>query len=1219
MTNDLRHLFVAAGSGLALILLAALASAIHVTLSPEVAPGGFLAAWAGINLVAWITGWVLLRRESATDMGVLLIALGDALLPLNLYLVSFKHISLVRDSLPLSAAFAAMVALVYYIFADLAGRRVPLTWRPHRAYLFIACTAAPIYWVPPAWGFSLPTTALLLVGVAGLATALCRLLDPPLRRHYAAAGMLLILVLLGRFAAPFVERAPGLLLVGIYVSTGLLLALAWWNRDVWLGKLLSLAMWATLTLALAATLYFLAVWGPPSLVIAAVWVALLILIWALVQEKSLVPLTEAAYWFAWVWGAVVVASLGPLWRRLAALYSAGLQQYRLTGPSWLIVEMLPDDLWRMLTLLLIALAWIGGLTLRRTQRELRARARWWEIKSESVMGAIPLVLLLAVVSTVGISAFRAASWVVALLVVTGTVYRWAGAWSGHLYPPRSLTIVGYAALVLAVLTASFHLHTALVALAAVTVIFFMFSEWTQSLTAYVLCLIHLVGGALVVSFGVFPRQSTLVLALFYLTLLLFAYWWIYRARAAQDPERFSALPLVSLIGTPAEPVVETRSWRISIKTLITVTLTLFLAVFIIAVSLYRRQLHPIPFLILAATYGLIRYGRQSTWPAPAQRYADGLWLAGSELVHVAIGLLLYGGLWIFQVRPDFYGLAFAGLSLVYLVGYGVISGEPRSLTRTSLRHFVHVFSLAAVILTILYCPLGMRAALAWLLVATVHLSLSADEEARWGYPLGVLKVLGYAAVAAAAIHLVWPLVPGLAAHVPLPEMLARETSPLFLASFLFALGVVFIVIMNRDQSLGHGLLAISFMALAVMVVATAGSALLYGSLLYVYLLVLSRVQLRRTSEVAFNPRLPQVSLWLANALLLLWLGVSALSRQFDLPGLAVITLGFMVLSQGWEQMVPISVRARFGSALLVAYTLAHATAAVTVYAFLRAYGLTLSYYGLAFAALAAMHLVGYWLVQRYGAARLREKILWIFSHGLALLSFSLAIAFASRHLNGSLAALLLALVSLVFHLLSGRVVYWHVTAYFLITSIAFIGRAWGILMWEFYLIPVAVYGGWVFYRQSRREKVAEGERGRRAEASPSSVRLPADLLTRSPTHILLKFGLAVAIFLFIVVYPAWRFLATGDVIHLILSGLGAVATIHLFVIAHVHSGWLYLISVVLVCQAIYITVVRWFDTPILVSLVAIGILLIADLRYLAARHSAPIGNEEKERKQDREV
>lgn len=1196
MTNNARHLLIAAYGGLAIIFLAALASAIRITLNPEAAPSGFLAAWGGINLAAWGGGWILLRRQSAPSFGTLLLALGDALLPLNLYLVSVTHLPLIAGRVPLSASVAAMLALIYYLFPDfiallaaLLKRPVSLSGSAHQVYLFTICFAVPFYSAHFIFGLPWTTVALMLIGVAGLVTALCRLLDPPLRRHYAVAGMLLILVLVGRFADLFVQRTSGLLLLGIFLATGLLFALMWLNRDAWLGKLLGLAMWATLTLALTATLYSRAIWQTPALMIAAVWVVLLMLIWALIDQKSLAPLTEVAYWFAWVWGAVVVAAIGPLWRSLAALHSVGLRNYRLTGPSSLTVEMPPDDLWRVLALFFIAVSWIGGIILRRARRASAAHARSWETMIENVIGGMPLLLLLAVVSAAGVGAFRAASWVVALLVVTGAAYYWAGSQSERLYPPRSLTIMGYAALVLAVLTASFHLPTTIFALAAVAVILFVFSGWKRSLAAYVLCLIHLVAGTLIISFGIFPQRPMLVLALFYLAFLLLAYWWFYRTRAARTPDFISTKTLISLSGKPDQPMVKAESGHVPIKTLITLTLTILLAAFIIAASIYRREFPPITFLILAATYAPIRYVWESAWRAPARRYADGLWLVGSELAHMAVGLLFYG---VLRSRPDFYGLAFAGLSVVYLVGYLISSREPRPLTRTTLMHFAHVFSLVAVILAIRYCPLGIKAALTWLLAMMVHLSLSAREESRWVYPVRVLKVLGYAAIVLAAIHLLWQVVPELAVRVPLPEMLVRETSTLFQVSFLFALGVIFTTIMNRDNSLGHGLLALGFTTAAlalVAFVAAPGSALLYSGLLYVYLLVLSRVELRRTSEAAFHPRLPQTNLWLANTLLLLLLGLSALSRQFDPLWLIVVTVGFMILSPGWEPMLPISVRQRFRLVMLAAYALAHTAAAVTVYALLRAYGLALADYGLAFAAVAAMHLLGYWLVQRQRTARFRERVLWVFSHALALLSFILTVAFASRHLNGALAALLLALVSLVIHLLSGRVVYWHVTAYFLIAGIAFIGRAWGVPVWEFYLIPVAVYGGWVFYRLRESERRGEGEKGRRGEALPSPARPHA--------HRLLRFGLMVGIFILLVAYPAWSFMTTGGLIHLIISGLGAVATIHLFVITRVHSWWIYLIGVVLISEAISITATRQFDTPNIASLIAIGILIIAELGY----------------------
>jgi hypothetical protein len=1192
-----RHLLTAAYSGLALIFMAALASAVRLTLNPEAASSSLMIAWISVNLMAWGSGWVTLRHESDPGFGELLVASGDLLLPLNLYMVGIIAVRPIAGSAALSASFAAMVALVYYIFADLVMQRIPLTGHIRQAYLFTVCFGVPVYFTHFTIGLSFTTVALMLVGLAGLDVAISRLLNRPLRRHYAVAGMLLIFAVVGLFARFFVQQPDGLLLLAIYLAAGLLLALTWLNQEERLGALLGFATWAVLSLALAATLYSFSLWKTPSLPIAAVWVALLMCVRVLVRHQRFAALKESAYWVALALGAVVVGFLWPLWRSLAMLHFAGLLKYRVAVASAPSVEMPPGNVWRVPALILIAGAWAAGIIIRRANRAPAQGDRPWAMIADNFIGAIPPLLLLAAISAGAISVFNAVSWVVALFVVTGAVYCWAGSQSERSYPSHPLTILGYIALGLAIITASFHLPTILSTLAAVAVILFIISELNDSLTPYVLCLISLTAGVLLVSFGVYPQKSIVALGLFYFALLLLAHWWIYRARGIKAAP-FPTKTLISLTSAPTDPINESATEHVATKALITLTLTVLLAAFIIAASLVLRQFPPISFFIMAGTYALIRYAWEPSRLAPARRYAHVLWLLGSYLAHAAAGLLIYSLLRSLNISLDVYGVMFAGLSIVYLIGYGRSSGPPRLLTRMSLIHFVHYFSLLAVIVTVVDGSLGIKAVLAWLLVMVVHLYLSAGEETKWIYPAPALRVLGFAAVVAASLNLLWRNVPGLTALVPLPEVLTGNPSTLLKVSFLFALGLIFTILMNREKSLSQGLLALGFIATALALVAFAaspGSVPLYSSLLYVYLLVVSRVELRRTSEETFSPRLPQTILWLANGLLLLLLGISALQRQFD--PLAFMVAGLMTLNPGWEQMLPLYVRQRFRLVLLTTYSLAHIAAAVMVYALLGAYGVTLPYYGLAFAALAGMHLLGYWLTRRRPPAPLRAKILWHVIHYLALLSLITTLGFASRSPSGPLATSVLALISLHAYWLSGRAAYKHVTAYLLIAAIALTGRTWGIDVLEFYLVPLAAYFGWVLYQGFA------GDRRLPAPANRSQALAPPRSVT------LLRVGLTSGLFLILIAYPAWRFATTGEPAHLIISGLGAVAAIHLCAIIQAQPVWIYLIGLVLILEAAYIIGTRQFDSLKVASLLIIGFLVIADLGYLAGRKST---REEKE-------
>jgi hypothetical protein len=614
-------------------------------------------------------------------------------------------------------------------------------------------------------------------------------------------------------------------------------------------------------------------------------------------------------------------------------------------------------------------------------------------------------------------------------------------------------------------------------------------------------------------------------------------------------------------------------------------MTLGIAVLAAAVTLgsgaYLRQFNPITFLIIALSFVVFRYA----WEVPLQlhfrRYARVALLTGCYLTHIAIGLLVFSLLRRFHVRLDYYGLSFALLSVFYLLAHRALPNTSRAFSRATIMHFTHYLTALALVLTIGFCPLGVKAVLTWLLVIVTHLSLSAREETGNVYPLRVFKVLGAAAMSLALINLAWRMIPAMSERLPLPDVLTRSYSMLFTVSFLFALALIFTVLMNREKSVIKGAVSLALVPTAIGLVAfkaTSGYAAVHAGLLYVYLLMVSRVAMRRTIEKDFSPLLPQLSLWAANILLVLSLATLALRRDFQPVPLAMISVGYMVLSIGWEKMLPAYARQRLRATLLMSYYLAHIALGVTLLALLRFYNVRLSGYSLAYAGLAGVYLLIYRLMTKRRGNELQEKVLWHFTHYFSVASITLTLGFGLRSLLGGLTGLLLSFISVGVRLISGRAIYEHLAALLAIGAVEIAGRARAIQLVEYYLIPPGLYVGWVLYRWTQQETISD-----------------------STIHKALKFTFVLAVLLLLVAYPAWRFARAFELIHLIFLGAGALSVIYLFRMVQISSTVVYTIYGVLIAEAIYI---MFWGRPTLATLsifAIIGLLIIGDLRVSSPR------------------
>lgn len=1128
-----RHLLIAAYSGLALLLAAALATAIHVAKVPQAASTALLTVTVGVNLLAWGLGQFLFRRPSAAESKHLLIALGDALLPLNVYLVAISRLTPIVGQMRLSAWLAASVSLAYGIFADLAGRHVPLTARAHRAYLFTFGLAASTYLSAATFGLNASWIALALAGALGLVTALCYAIRSSLRGHYAIAGMIAIIAAMGLLRPSFVQRPDTLSLLAAWIAAVWLFLMAWANRESGIGKVVGFSAWAGLTLALSATLYFSHWWLTPNMIFAGLWVAGLIYLWRLFGPKRFAPLKESAYWFAIFFSLVVVSLFEPLWRYWVTLHFGALRDsFGEAHPRGLIPS--SDNLWRAATLAIVAVATLVGFILRRTERRSATDPSLPDSWVTQMNGLLPPLLIVVVVSTIAAKAFGTIAWVVTLLVVLGTAYCWLSVRAQRFYPSASLAWVGYGTLLLAIATAGLQAPTTLITLVVVVVILFVLSELNQSATAYTVGLICLVAAFLLGSFGLYPQQPLLAVSVGYGIMLLLTHWWFYRSR--QPVASFGSETLrLHAAATPnsVEPAGNVRP-----QAVITLIVTLLLGLLILIASLLRRQYHPISFLLVAATLVPIRAMWELTELRLAGRQARWLWLIGCHVGHAAVGFLLYSLLRYVNVGAEWYGLSFAGLAVIYLIGYAWQPREPARWTRVSMMHFVYLFSLTAIFFVARQTPVGLMMVATWLMLIVAQMYLSTQEETQSRYPIHLLRIVGYGGLGVMLIYGLWYIAPPLAARAPLPAIPGQWLSGPARAHSLFGLTLLFTILLNRSRWLSEALISVALLAVALASVALANASFsiaLCGGLLYIYLLSVGRLQLLRASEEPFNLTLPRWMLGLASVVLSLLLGLSAVQREFDITVFVMLTAGFVILSFDWEHRLLSPVCRLLRSSLLISYVLGHATTAVTVYALIRAYGLTVSYHGLALAVLAGLHLIGFWFLRQQQRAPLRQAVVGVVGALLAGFSLMMTLVFVSDSMANALTVVVLTLVTTITYLVS-------------------LDR------------PTLV---------AQQDQHTNEQSGRRW------------------WH---RFLLgAVGVF---IAYLGGRFILTGELPYLIASGIGAVTAVHLLVRAGVGAWLVYLSGLVLVAEAFWVLLLMPMDLAKVVGVAAIGVLVIADWLYL---------------------
>ncbi|MDW8238724.1 MAG: hypothetical protein RMM98_03845 [Acidobacteriota bacterium] len=1129
-----RHLLIAAYSGMALLLLAALATAIHVAMAPQAATTTLLMVTVGVNLLAWGLGHFLFRRPSAAGGQQLLIALGDALLPLNVYLVAISLLTPIVGHALLSAWLAASVSLAYGIFADLAGRHVPLTAHAHRAYLFTFGLAASASLSAATFGLSASWLALALAGALGIITALCYAIRSPIRAHYAIAGMIAILAGMGSLAPSFAQRPDQLSLLAAWINAVWLFAIALANRETGIGKVVGFGAWAGLTLALAATLYFFHWWVTPNMIFAGLWVAALMYLWRLFGPKRFAPLKEPAYWFAIAFSLLVISLFGPLWRHWATVHFGALINPLREAPAFSVIPS-SDNLWRVATLAIMMVATAVGFILRRAEHRSATAQASPDSWIAQIDGVLPPVLSVVVLSTVAAKAFGTTAWVVTLLVVLGTAYCWLSVHSARFYPSGILAWVGYGTLLIAVVTAGLQAPTTLVTLVVVVVILFVLSELNQSATAYAVGLTCLVAAFLLGSFGLYPQQPLLAVSVGYVILLVLIHWWFYRSRPTRAP--FVSGTTLQLDAAVTQNSGE-HAGNARPQAVITLIATLLLGLFILIASVLRREYHPVSFLLVAATLAPLRAVWELSELTLAGRPARWLWLIGCYVGHAAVGFLLYSLLRYLNIGAEWHGLSFAGLAGVYLTGYIWQPREPVRSTRISMTPFVHLFSLAAIFFLVRQTPLGIIMVVTWLMLIVAQMYLSAHEETQSLYPVRPLRIVSYGGLLVVLVYALWQIAPSLSARAPLPSLFEQWLSGPARVHTLFGLALLFTILLNRSRWLSEALISVAVLAVALASVALTDASFsiaLCGGLFYIYLLSVGRLQLLQTSEEPFNLTVPRWMLGLASIVLALIVGLSAAERQFDTTVFLMLSAGFLVLSFGWEHRLLSPVSRLLRLSLLTSYALGHATVAVTVYALVSAYGLTVSYHGLALAVLAGFHVIGFWFLRQQQRAPLRQAVVGVVGVLLAAISLTMTLVFVSDSMANALTILLLTLVATIAYLVSLDQ-------------------------------PTAI----AQHHQHSHER------------SP-----------RRWWHRVLLGAVSL-----LIVFLGGRFILTGELPYLIASGVGAVVAIHLLVRTGVGAWLVYLSGLVLVVEALWVLLVTPTDLAKVAGVAAIGVLVIADLLYL---------------------
>src|ERR1051325_3384471 len=250
MTAARERMTMAGFTAIAIVVVAALAYSVRISLDP--AGGNALLTWTflGANVVGWLAGALLPRRNRDSLLGFLLVLLGDALFALNLYAPLVLFAPRLRGDVPLSATAVILIGIAYHLY-NYRNRERTRFALPFYPYFFAMAGGAVLVLTHFTLGLAWPVTAWVLLGFALLFHELTARARPEPPRHFgwAAAALLLGSVIV---SASVLGGRSVAVLAAVVAGTAMLIASTFRRADSVFGC----ASWLALTTMCTALLYW---------------------------------------------------------------------------------------------------------------------------------------------------------------------------------------------------------------------------------------------------------------------------------------------------------------------------------------------------------------------------------------------------------------------------------------------------------------------------------------------------------------------------------------------------------------------------------------------------------------------------------------------------------------------------------------------------------------------------------------------------------------------------------------------------------------------------------------------------------------------------------------------------------------------------------------------------------------------------------------------------
>jgi hypothetical protein len=427
--------YVPGFTAIGIVVLAAVAYSVRIALDPTAGTHLLTATFLIANAAGWLLGAALRGRDPRSPLGFLLVLLGDAIFPLNLFAPLLLFVPGLRGDVPMTTTAVIAVGFAYHLwnYWHRSSARFALPFYP---YFFALMGGAALMLLHYTAGLAFPVVALLVLAYAIAFNEISHRRRPEPLLHFAIAAATILTVSLGMSAFAFRDRSP-VALAALVAGTALLIFSAIRERrdDDATARVHALAAWIGITLTFTAFLYYAhsPLWT--YYVATGAWAVVLAIVSTLPARGWNEPFLESAWWAAMLLATALACALWKVWMPLVLR----------TMPGRPLVEATTLALFEAGVALVLISFW------RRRYPAIAATLQGFVANNfllRLTSYAAPLFLIVALTGAWSIVHAPAPAGVYAPLVA-GLLLLIAGPLLERLYPPEALDFAGVLAMILA--------------------------------------------------------------------------------------------------------------------------------------------------------------------------------------------------------------------------------------------------------------------------------------------------------------------------------------------------------------------------------------------------------------------------------------------------------------------------------------------------------------------------------------------------------------------------------------------------------------------------------------------------------------------------------------------------------------------------------------------------------------------------------------------------